>query len=684
MKKLLQVFLPVLLFANFYVGNSYSQNTEITERLQQKLQTMNPVGYVRTLVLLKDKVDIISLDKQLYDTRATLDLRARTVINTLQYKASQTQGPIISYLENEKKFGKVNEYIAFWITNMFYVEATPEVIYKLALRPDIEFMDLDVQTTTDDVVFDGFSFDNVSTVQPGLKVIKADSVWARGFTGQGRTVMNIDGGVAGTHVALASRWWGNNGRAWYHSWLDPIAPITTAPFDCASHGTHTMGIMCGMVPGDTVGVAPDARWMAAGITDCPGASYPSMNIYAFQWAMNPDSNVNTMDMPDAISCSWQDPSQSGGTQCNSTIYINTLTAVEAVGTAVMFSAGNSGPSASSITPPKNLSIDSVSTFAVGNINGNGSFPWPITNSSSRGPSICGGTGTLLIKPEVVAPGTTIRSTIPSGYGNMTGTSMASPHVGGSVALLRSVSPNLTGKQIKAILFTTATDLGTAGEDNTYGKGVINLNAAYMYMGPSIQHTQLLNTTNLTGPYPVDAVINSTVNPINTSEVKLFWGRDTISDSISMTNSGGNNWTASIPGNGDTATYFYYIKVADTQGREAFSPGTTPAQLHSFTASTTITNIISNGSIPNTFALKQNSPNPFNPTTKINFDIPVQSFVSIKIYDMTGREINELVNTGLTAGSYSVSFDGSKLSSGVYYYRIEAGSFAETRKMLLIK
>ena len=204
------------------------------------------------------------------------------------------------------------------------------------------------------------------------------------------------------------------------------------------------------------------------------------------------------------------------------------------------------------------------------------------------------------------------------------------------------------------------------------------------MGPSIQHTQLLNTTNLTGPYTVDAVINSTVNPLNNSEIKLFWGRGAITDSVSMTNSGGSNWTADIPGNGDTATYVYYIKAADTQGRDAFSPGTAPAQLHSFIAASSITNIISNGTIPLTFALQQNYPNPFNPATKINFDIPVQSMVSIKIFDMSGREIKEMINTGLAAGSYSVSFDGSGLASGVYYYRIEAGSFIETRKMLLIK
>ncbi|MBK6877107.1 MAG: hypothetical protein IPG99_11840 [Ignavibacteria bacterium] len=66
----------------------------------------------------------------------------------------------------------------------------------------------------------------------------------------------------------------------------------------------------------------DAYWMAAGVTDCPGASYPSMNIAAYQWAMDPDSNAVTMDMPDVISCSWQDPTVTD--ECTTSIYRSTL------------------------------------------------------------------------------------------------------------------------------------------------------------------------------------------------------------------------------------------------------------------------------------------------------------------------------------------------------------------------
>lgn len=85
-----------------------------------------------------------------------------------------------------------------------------------------------------------------------------------------------------------------------------------------------------------------------------------------------------------------------------------------------------------------------------------------------------------------------------------------------------------------------------------------------------------------------------------------------------------------------------------------------------------------------FKLNQNYPNPFNPVTIINYDLPVSSEISLKIYNISGKEIMTLVNETKNAGSYNIVFDGSDLSSGIYYYRIEAGNFVAVRKMLLIK
>ena len=89
-------------------------------------------------------------------------------------------------------------------------------------------------------------------------------------------------------------------------------------------------------------------------------------------------------------------------------------------------------------------------------------------------------------------------------------------------------------------------------------------------------------------------------------------------------------------------------------------------------------------IPEKYNLGQNYPNPFNPVTKIQFEIPESGFVSLTVYDMLGREVAVLVNDYETAGTYVVDFDGSNFSSGLYYYRIETGGYAEVRKMILLK
>jgi hypothetical protein len=89
-------------------------------------------------------------------------------------------------------------------------------------------------------------------------------------------------------------------------------------------------------------------------------------------------------------------------------------------------------------------------------------------------------------------------------------------------------------------------------------------------------------------------------------------------------------------------------------------------------------------IPKQFALYQNYPNPFNPVTKIKFDIAKSTFVKITLFDVLGREVSLIVNENLTAGSYEPDFDASHLTSGIYFYKIQAGSFTDTKKMILVK
>jgi hypothetical protein len=92
----------------------------------------------------------------------------------------------------------------------------------------------------------------------------------------------------------------------------------------------------------------------------------------------------------------------------------------------------------------------------------------------------------------------------------------------------------------------------------------------------------------------------------------------------------------------------------------------------------------NVSLPNKYTLEQNYPNPFNPTTIINYSIPQTSFVTLKIYDGLGKVVASLINEQKAAGNYEAEFNGSKLSSGIYFYRLNAGNYSETKKMILMK
>ncbi len=88
--------------------------------------------------------------------------------------------------------------------------------------------------------------------------------------------------------------------------------------------------------------------------------------------------------------------------------------------------------------------------------------------------------------------------------------------------------------------------------------------------------------------------------------------------------------------------------------------------------------------PNNFTLFQNYPNPFNPSTTFSFDIPSNSFVSLKVFDQLGREVANIVSEELSAGSYSRQWNAANLSSGIYFYRLQAGSLSETKKLTMMK
>jgi hypothetical protein len=163
--------------------------------------------------------------------------------------------------------------------------------------------------------------------------------------------------------------------------------------------------------------------------------------------------------------------------CDQTFW-SFIDADEAAGIVVLFSAGNEGASgAETLRRPADRATTVYNCLAVAAVDANNSA-WPIADFSSRGPSHCTPDGAAAIKPDIAAPGVNVRSSLPGGsYGTLSGTSMASPHVNGVVALMRQACPELTVEQVKQILYDTAYDLGPAGEDNSYGWGMIDAYAA---------------------------------------------------------------------------------------------------------------------------------------------------------------------------------------------------------------
>lgn len=437
----------------------------IDPALEMRLRAASAETEFRVVAVLDDRPDVATLAHQLYLEGWDPAVRHERVIRDLRGAAARSQGPLLRLLRAGERSGAVSNIEPLWIVNAIAFEARPEVIRAAAAVTGVFEIDEDSEIELEEPVSMSLDAPHIQAHEWGLDMIHAPQLWALGFDGTGTTVCNLDTGVEGTHPALQSKWRGAGGGDWRHHWFDPSTG-SDHPIDDSYHGTHTMGIMVGSEVGDTVGVAPGAQWIAA-LTIGGSGDFVSKTLLAFQWAADPDGDPGTADQPDVISNSWTDLQP----KCQNTLY-EAIDNVEAAGAAVVFSAGNSGPASESITSPKNRATTPVNIFATGALRSDG----VIASFSSRGPSACDHT---TIKPEAAAPGDNVRSTMPSGYGLLSGTSMASPHVAGAVALLKQVNPGLDPETVKTILIETARDAGTPGEDNTYGNGIIDLYEAYI-------------------------------------------------------------------------------------------------------------------------------------------------------------------------------------------------------------
>jgi serine protease AprX len=287
------------------------------------------------------------------------------------------------------------------------------------------------------------------SVEPGISVIHATDVWTTyDDHGEGIVVASMDTGVEWTHPAIQTKYrgWNNGVPVHAYSWHDSIhtgggacGPDTVEPCDDHNHGTHTTGTMVGDDGGtNQIGVAPGARWVACRNMD-QGDGTPARYLECMEWGLapyppggDPMADGRPDLAPDITNNSWTCPPSEG---CDAFTLQEAFETVRAAGQMTIAAAGNAGSSCSSVSDPPAI-YDSV--FTAGAISGS---TLQLASFSSRGPVTSDGSNRL--KPNIAAPGVSVRSSIRGGgYASFSGTSMASPHTAGAMALLWSARPQL--------------------------------------------------------------------------------------------------------------------------------------------------------------------------------------------------------------------------------------------------
>ncbi|KAF2415153.1 peptidase S8 [Microbacterium sp. B35-04] len=307
----------------------------------------------------------------------------------------------------------------------------------------------------------------------GVDAIRAPEAWAMGATGAGITVSNLDSGVQFDHSALVSKYRGAKPDGTFehdYNWMATRTTCSDAPCDDNGHGTHTMGTMVGDDGTNHVGVAPGANWIA---TDgCCSSSGAESLLESGWWLLAPTdlqgNNPDPSKRPHIINNSWgQD------TEHDFHTFFNAIDAAwTAAGIFSVWSSGNTSPYADCDTVSSPGAAPSAYSVGAYDVSGNlGAF-------SRKGEGENG-----QIKPEISAPGVGVRSSYPGNqYVEMSGTSMASPHVAGAVADLWSYDPTLIGQveETRRLLAESAVDVdntscgGTADFNNMYGEGRLDL------------------------------------------------------------------------------------------------------------------------------------------------------------------------------------------------------------------
>ena len=592
---------------------------------------------------------------------------------------------------------EVNRTQLYHVADLDYVKKIEIVERYFKKKEDVELIQTPEEinnSTNDDPMLDSLNYGTSNAVVQ-ITQIKVNQVHNQGIFGQGVIVASFDAGFSNLGHEVFTTLPMNIMYTWdFHT--------NTPSLGSHSHGTATLSLVGGYKPGKLIGPAFKSSFILARTEVTPGETPVEMDnwIAAAEWVDSLGADIITSSLsyltfdapyPDYT---WQD--MDGNSM---PITIGADLAVNK-GIIVSNSAGNSGYNSSHNTLGGPADGDSVIT--VGSVTSTGSR----SSFSSVGPT----TDTPpRIKPDVMAMGSSnyVASTIStSSYKTGSGTSYSCPLTSGVCALILSANKSLTPIQVRGILRHFGSR--STNPDNLYGWGIIDAKQSVDSARkldntpPMIQHTQPFTMTLNTGVITMGAKItdNGIIRSWTNEAPLLYFRKNTGSGwssytSVNVYSNVADSFYFQIPGSSLGTQVEYYFAAQDIAlptpkmstlpaGGNGINPPGTTSPPAGFLFSVGTTGITSNGEIPTEYKLYNNYPNPFNPSTKIKFDIPKSSLVKLTVYDIIGKEVETLFNGNLNVGTYNVEFTAENLSSGIYFYRIESVDFIDTKKMIFIK
>ncbi|MCC7431090.1 S8 family serine peptidase [bacterium] len=508
----LKSFFLALGMISFVLTNSFAGT--INPTLSDKIAKINPNERLNVWIFMKEKVDLGFYKNEFAKRKLTKAERRNILVPKMQEITERTQKNLLKFLDlNKHSFSKMQ---SLWLSNSVEIYGVnADLIKQLEHFSEIEEIILLPERKTPAPKIHKNTANQTNQLAYAVTSTNAPKLWALGYNGTGRITMTVDSGVDGNHPYLASSWFGLQlpSAQWLNAWYDAVGTGSTFPEDLNiyTHGTGVTSMILGHTLVDTIGMAPNARWIGAKCTpNGQEGIYNAQN--ALQWmTLLPDSILNKVDVANN--------SYGGGTGlCASASEFASYNSIELMGIAMVWAAGNDGPNSQTMGDVAAGAISPVNTFSVGALQSDQNS---IADFSSRGPSGCTiypivpppHNAAYGIKPEVLAQGQNIKIANGSYTGGGTvyadGTSFAAPLVAGAISLLNSVNPDVTPEQIKLALLNTAIDLGSPGDDNTFGRGRIDVLAAASEISPYSIVGTLLDATNQTPIQFAEIKINQT-------------------------------------------------------------------------------------------------------------------------------------------------------------------------------